>query len=41
LPVVFYGCGTWSVTRREKDRLSVFGNRVLRKILWVQVVTGE
>jgi hypothetical protein len=25
-------CGTWSLTLREKYRLSVFGNRVLRRI---------
>jgi len=32
--VVFYGCETWSLTLREKRRLRVFGNRVLRKIFW-------
>jgi hypothetical protein len=30
LPVVLYGCETWSLTWREKLRLRVFGNRVLR-----------
>jgi hypothetical protein len=25
------GCGTWSFTLREEDRLRVFKNRVLRK----------
>jgi hypothetical protein len=30
LPVVLYGCETWSLTLREERRLSVFGNRVLR-----------
>jgi len=27
-----YGCETWSLTLREKRRLRVFENRVLRKI---------
>jgi hypothetical protein len=32
LPVVLYGCETWSLTLRVEHRLRVFGNRVLRKI---------
>jgi len=32
LPVVLYGCETWSLTLREERRLRVFENRVLRKI---------
>jgi hypothetical protein len=32
LPVVVYGCETWSLTLREEQRLSVFENRVLRRI---------
>ena len=32
LPVVFYGCETWSLTLREKRRLRVIENRVLRRI---------
>jgi hypothetical protein len=32
LPVVLYGCETWSLTFREDHRLRVFENRVLRKI---------
>jgi hypothetical protein len=32
LPLVFYGCETWSLTLREKRRLRVFENRVLRRI---------
>jgi hypothetical protein len=32
LPVVLYGCETWSLTLREEHRLSVFVNRVLRRI---------
>jgi len=32
LPVDFYGCETWSLTLREKHRLRVFENRVLRRI---------
>jgi hypothetical protein len=30
LPVVFYGCETWSFTLREERRLRVFENGVLR-----------
>jgi hypothetical protein len=33
MPVVLYGCETWSLTLREELRLSVFENTVLRKIL--------
>jgi len=32
LPVVLYGCETWSLTLREERRLMVFDNRVLRRI---------
>jgi hypothetical protein len=32
LPVVLYGCETWSLTLREENRLRVFENRVLRRI---------
>jgi hypothetical protein len=32
LPVVLYGCKTWSLTLREEHRLRVFENRVLRSI---------
>jgi hypothetical protein len=32
LPVVLYGCETWSLTLREERRLRVFENRVLRTI---------
>jgi hypothetical protein len=32
LPVVLYGCETWSLTLREECRLRVFENRVLRRI---------
>jgi hypothetical protein len=43
LPVVLYGCETWSLTLREEHRLRVFENRVLRGISgpkWDEV-TGE
>jgi hypothetical protein len=30
LPLVLYGCETWSLTLREERRLRVFENRVLR-----------
>jgi len=32
LPVVLYGCETWSLTLSEERRLRVFENRVLRRI---------
>ena len=32
LPVVLYGCETWSLTLREECRLRVFENRILRQI---------
>ena len=31
LPVVLYGCETWSLTLRQEHRLRVFENKVLRK----------
>jgi hypothetical protein len=30
MPVVLYGCETWSLTLREENRLRVFENRVIR-----------
>jgi hypothetical protein len=43
LPVVLYGCETWSVTLKEEHRMRVFENRVLRGIFWPKrdEVTGE
>ena len=43
LPVVFYGCETWSLTQRKKRRLRMFENRVLRRIFGPKSdeVTGE
>ena len=32
LPLVFYGCETWSLALREERRLRVFEDRVLRKV---------
>jgi len=32
LPVVLYGCETWSLTLREERRLRVFETRVLRRL---------
>jgi hypothetical protein len=32
LPVVLYGCETWSLTLMEEHRLRVFENRVLKRI---------
>ena len=43
LPVVLYGCETWSLTLREERRLRVFDNKVLRRIFGPRrdEVTGE
>jgi hypothetical protein len=43
LPVVLYGCESWSLTLREECRLSVFENKVLRRIFGPKrdEVTGE
>jgi hypothetical protein len=32
LPVILYGCKTWSLTLREEHRLRVFENKVLRRM---------
>jgi hypothetical protein len=32
LPVVVYVCETWSLTLREDPRLSLYENRVLRRM---------
>jgi hypothetical protein len=43
LPLVSYGCETWSLTLREERRLRVFENRVLRTVFGSKrdEVTGE
>jgi hypothetical protein len=43
LPVVQYGCETWSLTLRKEHRLRVFENRVLSRIFGPKrdEVTGE
>jgi len=43
LPVVLYGCETWSLTLKEEHRLRVFENRVLRRIFGPErdEATGE
>jgi hypothetical protein len=43
LPVVLYGCETWSLISREEYRLEVFENRVLRRIFGPKrdELTGE
>jgi hypothetical protein len=33
LPVVLYGCETWSLILREEHKLGVFVNSVLRRII--------
>jgi hypothetical protein len=43
LPVVLYGCETWSLKLRDEHRLRVFEIRVLRRIFGAKrdVVTGN
>ena len=43
LPIVLYGCETWSLILREEQRLRVFENRVLRRVFGPKrdEVTGE
>ena len=43
LPVVLYGCETWSLTFRKERRLRVFQNKVLRSIFGPKMdeVAGE
>ena len=43
IPVVLYGCKTWSLTLREEHILRVFENKVLRKIFEAKrdEITGE
>jgi hypothetical protein len=38
LPVVVYGCETWSLTMRDGRRLRVFESRVLRRIFGTERV---
>ena len=35
LPVVLYGCETWSLTLREERRLRVFENKGVEESIWV------
>ena len=43
LPVVLFGCETWSLTLKEEHRLRMFENKVLRKIFGANKdeITGE
>jgi hypothetical protein len=43
LPVVLYGCETWTLTLREECRLRLCENRVSRRIFGPKrdLVTGE
>jgi hypothetical protein len=43
LPIVLYGCETWSLTMREQRRPRVFENNMLRRIFVPKrdEVTGE
>ena len=43
LPVVLYGCETWSLTLQEERKLRVYENKVLRRIFGPRrdKITGE
>jgi hypothetical protein len=43
LPVILYGCETWSLTLKDEHRLRAFQNGVLRRIFGPKrdEVTGE
>jgi hypothetical protein len=41
LPVVLYGCETWSLTLREERRLRMFENRVLRRVFGPKMGRGD
>jgi hypothetical protein len=43
VPVVLYGCETWSLTLREEHRLRVFENSLLRRVFGLKrdEVTGS
>ena len=44
LPVLLYGCETWTLTRNLRQRLNSFGTRSLRRILsyrWSDFVSNE
>ena len=43
LPVVLYGCETWSLALREEHRLRAFENKVVRKTFGAKrdEITGE
>ena len=43
MPIILYGCETWSLTLRKERKLRVFENTVLRKIFGPRrdEVTGD
>jgi hypothetical protein len=41
LPVVLYGCETWSLTVREDRRLGVFENRVFENRVFEENIWAE
>ena len=44
LPVLLYGCETWTLTRDLRQRINSFGTRSLRRILgylWSDFVSNE
>ena len=41
LPVVLYGCETWSLILREESRLRLFENRVLWRMFWAYEGRGN
>jgi hypothetical protein len=36
LPVVLYGCETWSLTVREEHKLRVFENKSVEENIWTK-----
>ena len=41
LPVVLYGCETWSLTLREERRLGDFETRMLRRIYGPRIYDSD
>jgi hypothetical protein len=38
VPLVLFGCGTWSLVSREGQKLQVFKNTVLMKISGLRII---
>ena len=39
-PVVFYGCDSWTFTKTDEGKLSIFERKILRKIYGPSCVNG-